>query len=52
LPAMKCYETIVLIRPNDPVAVHNFGMCLKKLGKLDLAEQVLTRAKRLEESVR
>lgn len=50
LPAMKCYETIVLIRPNDPAAVHNFGMCLKKIGKLDLAEQVLARAKKLEEA--
>ncbi|MGN0834134.1 MAG: hypothetical protein ACI4RD_10885 [Kiritimatiellia bacterium] len=47
LQAMKCYETLVLIRPNDAVAVHNFGMCLKKLGKLDLAEQVLARARQL-----
>ena len=49
LQAMKCYETVVLIRPNDPVAVHNFGMCLKKIGKLDLAEKVLERAKKLSE---
>ena len=47
LQAMKCYETLVLIRPNDAVAVHNFGMCLKKLGKLDMAEQVLARARLL-----
>ena len=47
LQAMKCYETVVLIRPNDPVAVHNFGMCLKKIGKLDLAEKVLKRAEKL-----
>lgn len=47
LQAMKCYETVVLIRPNDPVAVHNFGMCLKKIGKLDLAEKVLAKAKQL-----
>jgi len=52
LPAMKCYETIVLIRPNDPAAVHNFGMCLKKIGKVDLAEKVLARAKKLEESLK
>jgi len=52
LPAMKCYETIVLMRPNDPVAVHNFGMCLKKIGKFDLAEKVLARAKKLEEGIR
>ena len=47
LQAMKCYETVVLIRPNDAVAVHNFGMCLKKIGKLDLAEKVLKRAEAL-----
>ena len=47
LQAMKCYETVVLIRPNDPVAVHNFGTCLKKIGKLDLAKTVLERAKML-----
>ena len=47
LQAMKCYETVVLIRPNDAVAVHNFGMCLKKIGKLDLAEKVLAKAKKL-----
>lgn len=50
LQAMKCYETVVLIRPNDAVAIHNFGMCLKKIGKLDLAEKVLAKAKRLRES--
>ena len=49
LQAMKCYETIVLIRPNDAVAIHNFGMCLKKIGKLDLAEKVLAKAKKLAE---
>ena len=47
LQAMKCYETIVLIRPNDATAVRNFGMCLKKIGKLDLAEKVLERAKKI-----
>ena len=47
LQAMKCYETVVLIRPNDAVAVHNFGMCLKKIGKRDLAEKVLKRAEAL-----
>ena len=47
LQAMKCYETVVLIRPNDPVAIHNFGMCLKRIGKLDLAEKVLKRAEAL-----
>ena len=51
LQAMKCYETIVLIRPNDAVAVHNFGMCLKKIGKLDLAEKILAKAKKLSEEL-
>jgi len=50
LPAMKCYETIVLIRPSDPAAVNNFGMCLKMIGKHDMAEKVLARAKKLEEA--
>ena len=47
LMAMKCYETMALIRPDDPVALHNFGMCLKQIGKLDLAQKVLDRAKEL-----
>jgi hypothetical protein len=47
LMAMKCYETMALIRPDDPVALHNFGMCLKKIGKLDLAESVFSRVKEL-----
>jgi len=52
LMAMKCYETLVLIRPNDPAAVHNFGMCLKKIGRTDLATNVLARARKLEESIK
>ena len=47
LQAMKCYETVVLIRPNDPVAIHNFGACLMKIGKRDMAEKVLKRAEKL-----
>lgn len=47
LQALKCYETLVLIRPNDATAMHNFGMCLKKIGKLDLAKKVLKRAEKL-----
>ena len=47
LQAMKCYETVVLIRPNDAAAVHNFGMCLMKIGKRDMAENVLKRAEKL-----
>ena len=48
LMAMKCYETMALIRPDDPVALHNFGMCLKEIGKLDVARKVLERARELE----
>ena len=47
LQAMKCYETMVLVKPTA-ASVNNFGQCLKKIGKLDLAEQVLRRAKELE----
>ena len=50
LQAMKCYETIVLIRPNDAVAIHNFGACLMKIGKRDLAEKILSKAKNLAEN--
>ena len=49
LQAMKCYETVVLIRPNDAVAIHNFGACLMKIGKRDLAEKILAKAKKLAE---
>ena len=47
LQAMKCFETIILIQPKNAAAVHNFGMCLKKLGKTEMAEQVLKRAEAL-----
>ena len=52
LPAMKCYETMVLVKP-DSRNVRNFGLCLKKIGKLDFAKKVLERAdelRRAEES--
>lgn len=48
LQAMKCFETIILIQPKHVAAVHNFGLCLKKLGKTELAEQVLKRAEALK----
>lgn len=47
LQAMKCYETIILIQPKNAAAVRNFGLCLKKIGKLDMAEKVLKRADEL-----
>ena len=47
LPALKCYETMVLIKP-DSANVRNFGLCLKKIGKVDMAEKVMRRAEELE----
>lgn len=47
LDALKCYETVSLIRPTA-ARVHNFGVCLQKLGKTDLAERAFARAKELE----
>lgn len=50
--ALKCYETAALIVPTDPVAVHNFGACLMRLGRRDIAEKVLARAKELQNMVK
>ena len=50
LQAMKCFETIILIQPKHASAVHNFGLCLQKLGKRDLADQVLKRAETLRQA--
>jgi hypothetical protein len=47
LQAMKCFETIILVQPKNAAAIHNFGLCLKKLGKTDMAEKVLKRAEML-----
>lgn len=47
LQAMKCFETIVSIYPNNAAALHNFGICLRKLGKTDLANRALERAEEL-----
>ena len=47
LPAMKCYETMVLIKP-DSGNVRSFGQCLRKIGKVDMAEKVMQRADELE----
>lgn len=48
LQAMKCFETVILIQPKHVAAVHNFGLCLKRLGKTELADQVLKRAEALK----
>lgn len=51
LQAMKCYETALLIRPKDVAAVRNFGACLMKIGKRDMAEEVLKRAEKLSQEM-
>ena len=50
LQAMKCFETVILIQPQRASAVHNFGLCLQKLGRRDLADQVLKRAETLRQA--
>ena len=50
LQAMKCFETMILIQPKNAAAVHNFGMCLKKLGKTEMADEVLRRAETLSQT--
>lgn len=47
LQAAKCYETIMMVNPNDASAIHNFGMCLKQIGRNDVAEQAFKRAREL-----
>jgi 3-deoxy-D-manno-octulosonic-acid transferase len=45
--AAKCYETIIVINPKDASAVLNYGLCLRKLGKKEMSDQVLERAKEI-----
>lgn len=49
LMAMKCYETMVLINPENQAALNNFGVCLKKIGRSDIAERAFRRVKELQE---
>lgn len=51
LQAMKCYETMVLIKP-DAANVRAFGTCMKRIGKMDLAEKILKRADELDAAAR
>lgn len=48
LQAMKCFETLVLINPNDSAAVYGFGKCLELLGRTDLSKDVIKRSEDLE----
>ena len=47
--AAKCYETMVVINPTDASAVLNYGMCLRRLGRKEMSNQVLKRAKELRD---
>ena len=42
--AMGCYEKLLLICPDDAAIVHNYGICLKKGGQMEMAAQVFARA--------
>jgi len=46
--AMRCYENRLLIRPDDVAAVHNFGVCLKKNGRHDMAAAVFAKAVKMD----
>lgn len=46
--AMKCFETLVLINPNDSAAVYGFGKCLELIGRKDIADEVLRHSEELE----
>lgn len=44
--AMKCYETLIAVHPNDDAARAGFAACLRRLGKDDLAAKVLESGRR------
>ena len=46
--AARCYETMAQILPDDPEPVRNYGTCLEKLGKKDVAVRAFARARVLE----
>ena len=43
--AMKCYETMIAVHPNDSSARAGFVACLRRLGKDDLADKVLEKSR-------
>ena len=47
--AAKCYETMVVINPTDASAVLKYGMMLRRLGKKEMSEHALKRARELRE---
>jgi len=46
--ALGCYEKLLLIRPDDAAIVHNYGVCLKKGGQMEMAARVFARAVELD----
>ena len=50
LQAMKCYETIIKIDPGDLGALNNFGVCMRKIGREDIAKKILDRVGELRKS--
>jgi hypothetical protein len=48
LQAMKCYETIIKIDPGDLGALNNFGICMRDIGRQDIAKKILDRVEELK----
>lgn len=46
--ALGCYEKLLLICPEDAALMHNYGVCLKKGGQMEMAAQVFNRAVKLD----
>lgn len=46
--AAKCYETLIVIDPTDASSVLNYGICLQRMGRKEMAAEVLKRAKELQ----
>lgn len=45
--AARCYDTMAQVRPDDPMPVYNYALCMQQLGKADIAELAFKRAKEL-----
>ncbi len=42
--ALNCFENRIILFPRDVAAVHNFGVCLKKAGQMEIAARVFLKA--------